>query len=315
MRALVTGGAGFIGHHLVAELVRRGEAVTVLDSLITGLRSRLDPLHGDVRWIEGDVRDRETVSEAIRSADVVFHLAALPSVQRSIDDPLLTNDINVGGTIQVMEAAAAAGVRRVVLAGSSSVYGNSPALPRRESQEPDPRSPYAVSKVAAEQYTRSLGILRGVETAILRYFNVFGPGQDPESAYAAVVPSFVTAALDGRQPVVHGDGRQSRDFTYVDNVIAANILAATIDAAAGGTFNVACGESFTLLGLIAAIERASGRKLTPVFGPPAAGDVRDSLADISLAAERLGYRPHIGFERGIQLTVKAFAKRRLRAEN
>jgi UDP-glucose 4-epimerase len=306
LRALVTGGAGFIGHHLVTELVSRGDQVTVLDSLITGNRVHLAPLGGQIRVLEGDVRDASAVQEGMRNAEVVFHLAALPSVPRSIADPLLTNDINVGGTIQVMEVAATAGVRRVVLAGSSSVYGNSPDLPRKESQTVDPQSPYAVSKVAAEHYTRSLGALRHIETVVLRYFNVFGPGQDPMSPYAAVVPRFITAAFDGGQPVVNGDGLQSRDFTYVENVVGANVLAATSQAAVGRIFNIGCGERHTLLDLLVAIGDALGHSLEPRFGPPVQGDVRDSVADISLAVEYLGYSPLVGFRRGIELTVESF---------
>jgi UDP-glucose 4-epimerase len=306
MKVLVTGGAGFIGHHLVAELIRLGDDVTVIDSLITGDKERLIGFEGHVTFVEGDIRERHKVQAATHGAEVVFHLAALPSVQRSVLDPRLTNEINVGGTLAVLEAAAEAGVRRVVLAGSSSVYGSSPELPRRESQVPDPRSPYAISKLAAEHYTMVLGELRGIETVVLRYFNVFGPGQDPDSMYAAVVPRFITSAIEGRSPTVNGDGRQSRDFTYIDNVVAANLLAATVPGAAGGTFNVGCGERYNLLDLLSAIEDAAGRKVDPVFGPPLPGDVRDSQADITLAQQVLGYQPLVGFREGIARTFQSY---------
>jgi nucleoside-diphosphate-sugar epimerase len=306
MRSVVTGGAGFIGHHLVSNLAAQGHGVTVLDNFITGDVKRLAPLGTAIRVLPGDVRDPDALRAAMDGAEAVFHLAALPSVARSIAEPALTNDINVGGTIAVMTAAASAGVRRVVLAGSSSVYGSNPELPRRESQIPNPQSPYAVSKLAAELYATTLGTLMGVQAVVLRYFNVFGPGQDPFSPYAAVVPRFVTAALAGQQPAVNGDGTQSRDFTYVDNVVAATVLAATAPTAAGRTFNVGCGVSYTLLDLIAAIGEATGTRLEPTFGPPVAGDVKDSLADISLASQHLGYRPHVDFRRGVTLTVESF---------
>ena len=309
MRALVTGGAGFIGHHLIAALLDRGDEVAVLDDLSTGSMDRLAPFGRQIRTVIGDVRDPRAVDEAIEGAEIVFHDAALPSVARSVKDPRLTNEINTTGTIEVMLGAARVGVRRVVYAASSSVYGSTPELPRRETQRPDPQSPYAASKLAAEHYLHTLGALHGVETVALRYFNVFGPGQDPTSEYAAVVPRFIVAGLTGEQPKVHGDGHQSRDFTYIDNVVAANLAAAARPGVSGLTCNVGCGGRFSLLELLARIEAALGYRLTPQFGPARPGDVPHSQADISVAIERLGYDPAVGFDDGVRRTVEWFRER------
>jgi UDP-glucose 4-epimerase len=309
VKALVTGGAGFIGHHLAAALVERGDTVVVLDDLSTGDPERLRLIADRISFIHGDIRQPGDIEEAVAGCEVVFHQAALPSVARSVRDPVATNDVNVTGTIRVMRAAARAGVRRVVFAGSSSVYGSSPVMPRREDQPPAPVSPYAVSKLAAEQYVHTLGTLDGVETVVLRYFNIYGPSQDPFSEYSAVVPRFVTAALEGTPAVVHGDGRQSRDFTHVANAVSANLLAASAPGASGVTANIGCGRRFSLLDLLAAIGAATGRPLDPVFVEPRAGDVRDSQADISVAAERLGYSVVMPFEAGIEQTVAWFRER------
>jgi UDP-glucose 4-epimerase len=306
MRALVTGGAGFIGHHLVRALVDRGADVVVLDNMLTGFASRLDPVRDEIHLIVGDIRDRAVVDEAMAGVDTVFHVAALPSVARSVADPVATNEINVGGTINVMEAAGAAGVRRAVVSGSSSVYGNSPTLPRQETQRPQPQSPYAVSKLAAEGYALAFGRLRGVEAVVLRYFNVFGPGQDPASMYSAVVPRFVRAALEGARPTVHGDGHQSRDFTFVENVVSANLLAAHAAEAPGEVMNIGCGGRYSVLDLLAAVGTAAGVDLEPEFAPPRPGDVLDSQADISRARAILGYEPKVGFHAGIERTVRSF---------
>jgi UDP-glucose 4-epimerase len=303
MRVLVTGGAGFIGHHLVRTLLERGDEVVVLDDFSTGLRERLQPFRGSIELIEGDLRDAAATGRATSRCEVVFHQGAIPSVARSVANPLLSNSVNVDGTIQLMLACSAAGVRRVVAAGSSSVYGASPELPRRETQRPDPQSPYAVSKLATEHYVHTIGALRGIETVVLRYFNVFGPGQDPKSQYAAVVPLFVTAALSGSAPTVYGDGRQSRDFTFIDNVVSANLLAANAPGASGLTANVGCGGRFDLLQLLEAIGAAVGGMQPPVFAPPRAGDVRDSEADITLARSRLGYDVLVPFAEGVRRTV------------
>ena len=305
-RALVTGGAGFIGCHLVRALVERGDEVVVLDDLSTGLRSRLAPLEGQIELVEGDIRDAGAVDRAIAGCSVVFHEAAVPSVARSVRDPRLSNDVNTSGTIEVMLAAARARVDRVVFAGSSSVYGDSPELPKRETQRPNPLSPYAVSKLAGESYVHTLGSLNGVETVVLRYFNVYGSGQDPNSDYAAVVPKFITAALAGERPTVHGDGTYSRDFTHIDNVVSANLLAASIPGVSGLTCNIGCGVRYSLLDLLGAIGDAVGHQPTPVFTEPRPGDVPHSLADISLASERLGYRVLTPFSEGVRRTVAAF---------
>jgi UDP-glucose 4-epimerase len=303
MRILVTGGAGFIGHHLVDALLARGDDVAVLDDFSTGLRERLAPVLGSIDLIEGDLRDPAATARATAGCEVVLHQGAIPSVARSVADPLRSNSVNVDGTIQLMLACAAAGVRRVVAAGSSSVYGASPELPRRETQRADPRSPYATSKLATEHYVHTLGELHGIETVVLRYFNVFGPGQDPNSQYAAVVPLFITAAIAGTAPTVHGDGRQSRDFTYIDNVVSANILAATVPGVSGLTANVGCGGRFDLLELLDGIQAVLGDMLPPIFTPTRAGDVRDSEADIAVARDRLGYDVLVSFPEGVRRTV------------
>ena len=256
-----------------------------------------------ITYIEGSILDEARLDEALDSCEVIFHEAAIPSVARSLVTPRLTNNVNVTGTIEVMLAAAKHGVRRVVFAGSSSVYGIPESLPCRETQRPAPRSPYGASKLAAEHYIHTLGMAFGVETVVLRYFNVFGPGQDPLSEYAAVVPRFTTAILEGRAPLVNGNGEVSRDFTYVDNVVSANLLAAQASTPSGITCNVACGSRYTLLDLLDAICAAAGRRVEPTFGPPRAGDIVHSQADISLAREALGYEVVVPFAEGITRTV------------
>ena len=306
MRALVTGGAGFIGHHLVNGLLALGDEVSVIDDFSTGGRARLEPVGDRISLIEGSILDPEALDRAAASCEVIFHEAAIPSVARSVRDPQRSNRVNVTGTIEVMLAAARHGVRRVVYAGSSSVYGIPESLPCRESFRPAPESPYGVSKLAAEHYLRTLGNLHGVETVALRYFNVFGPGQDPASEYAAVVPRFVTAVLEGRRPIVHGTGEVSRDFTYVDNVVNANLLAAQAPGVSGITCNIACGDRHSLLGLLDAICTAAGLPADPMFGPSRPGDILHSLADISVAERQLGYTPTVPFEEGIERTVAWF---------
>ena len=303
MRILVTGGAGFIGHHLVRGLLERGDEVRVIDNFATGMRARLEPYLDRLTLIEGSILDPDALDRAMDGTEVVLHEAAIPSVARSLVDPRLSNEVNASGTIEVMLAAGRRSVRRVVLAGSSSVYGIPAELPCRESQRPDPQSPYAASKLAAEDYVHTLGKLHGVETVVLRYFNVFGPGQDPASEYAAVVPRFVTAVLAGRPPTINGNGDISRDFTFVDNVVAANLLAATRPGVTGLTCNVACGSRFSLLELLDAIGDAAGNRVQPEFGPPRAGDIRHSQADITVARAALGYEVAVPFLEGIRRTV------------
>jgi UDP-glucose 4-epimerase len=306
VKALVTGGGGFIGHHLVRELLARGSDVTVLDDFSTGDRARLEPMRSEITLIEGSILDRDALDAATQGREVIFHQAAIPSVARSLVDPQLSNLVNVTGTIELMLAAARHKVSRVVFAGSSSVYGVPEALPCRESYRPAPESPYGVSKLAAEHYVRTLGIHHGVATVTLRYFNVFGPGQDPLSEYAAVVPRFVTAVLSGRQPTVYGTGEVSRDFSYVDNVVHANLLAARSSSPSGITCNIACGDRHTLLELLDSITDAAGMPTTPIFGPPRAGDIIHSHADISVARRELGYEVLVPFEEGIRRTVAWF---------
>jgi UDP-glucose 4-epimerase len=300
---LVTGGAGFIGSNIVEELVRRGERVRVLDNFSTGKRENLSAFVEDIELVEGDLRDPPTVRQAVENVDYILHQGALPSVQRSVDDPLATHAVNATGTLNLLTAAREAGVKRVVYAASSSVYGDSPTLPKREDMMPRPKSPYAVSKLAGEQYCRACTEVYGLETVCLRYFNVFGPRQDPNSQYSGVIPLFITAMLRGEPPIVHGDGLQSRDFSYVDNVVQANLLAATAPGAIGRVFNVACGERYTLLDMIAALNDILGTRIEPVHTEPRIGDVRHSLADISAAREALGYRVLVDFYDGLRRTV------------
>jgi UDP-N-acetylglucosamine/UDP-N-acetyl-alpha-D-glucosaminouronate 4-epimerase len=303
MRGLVTGGAGFIGHHLVRRLVERGDQVTVLDDFSTGFLGRLEPYRDQISIVEGSLLDERVLDRAVASSEVIFHEAAIPSVARSVVAPKATHAANATGTIEVMLAAARHSVRRVVLAGSSSVYGPTAELPCRETQRPAPSSPYGASKLAAEHYVHTLGQLHGVETVVLRYFNVFGPGQDPASEYSAVIPRFATAVLEDRPPMINGIGDISRDFTYVDNVIEANLLAARSSSPSGLTCNIACGTRYTLLELLRAIGDAAGRPVAPRYGPPRAGDIVHSQADITLAREALGYEPLVSFHEGIARTL------------
>ncbi len=307
MRAAVTGGAGFIGHHLVRGLLARDHEVTVIDDFSTGDRARLAPFRDRIAVTEGSVLDPASLDEAFASCEVVFHQAAIASVSRSIVAPRLTNNVNADGTIEVMLAAARHGVRRVVLAGTSAVYGVPEALPCKESQLPDPRSPYGASKLAAEHYLHSLGRLLGVQTVVLRYFNVYGPGQDPASEYAAVVPRFITAVLEGRRPVINGAGDISRDFVYVDDVVEANLLASLPSSPSESTCNVASGVRTSLLELHHAVCAAARRNVEPVFGPARLGDILHSQADIALARQLLGYEASVSLGAGIASTVHWFS--------
>ncbi len=303
MKALVTGGAGFIGHHLVRALLDRGDEVTVLDDLSSGDLSRLRDLRDRMTFVEGSILDPAALDRAVAGADVVFHEAALVSVAVSTLEPERTNDVNAGGTIATILAAARHGVRRVVFAGSSAVYGNPPELPCHEGLVPAPTSPYGVSKLAGEHYLHALGQLHGVATASLRYFNVYGAGQDPSSEYAAVIPKFISTVLDGGHPTINGSGAISRDFVHVDDVVAANLLAARGSTASPLTCNVATGTRTTLLDLVDAIAAAAGRRVDPTYGPAREGDITDSVADISVARESLGYEVKVGLMDGIARTV------------
>jgi UDP-N-acetylglucosamine/UDP-N-acetyl-alpha-D-glucosaminouronate 4-epimerase len=309
VRALVTGGAGFIGSNLVRVLLERGDDVRVLDNFSTGHRSNLDG--ADVEVVEGDLRSYERVAMAVEGAEVVFHQGALPSVPRSIQDPLTSTAVNVEGTLNVVLAARDARVRRIVFASSSSVYGNAPGMPRKEDQALAPLAPYAVSKLAAEQYCVVANRVYGVETVALRYFNVFGERQDPLSGYAAVIPKFIRLMLDGRRPTIYGDGETSRDFTHIQNVVEANLAAAEERAAAGRVMNIAVGTSHTLNELVDTLRRLTGADLEPEHADPRPGDVPESQADISLARELIGYEPHVGFEDGLRRTIDWIADRRV----
>jgi UDP-glucose 4-epimerase len=308
LKALVTGGAGFIGSNLALALQARGHDVRLLDNFSTGHRANLEPLDAEV--VEGDLRSYERVAAAVGGVEVVFHQGALPSVPRSIQDPLTSTAVNVEGTLNVLLAARDAGVRRVVFASSSSVYGDAPGMPRRESQPLSPLAPYAVSKLAAEQYCMVANRVYGVETVALRYFNVFGERQDPLSGYAAVIPKFIRMMLDGQRPTIFGDGQTSRDFTHVENVVEANLAAAVEPAAAGRVMNIAVGSSHTLNELVSELQGLADSELEPEYGPQRPGDVSESLADISLARELLGYEPRIEFEEGLQRTIAWIVEQR-----
>lgn len=309
MNVLVTGGAGFIGSHLVERLVRDGLSVRVLDDFSTGHRENLVSLRPHIDLIEGDIRDHGMVRTAMRGVEVVFHQAALCSVPRSIADPRKSNAVNVNGTLNVLTAAKEEGVRRVVYASSSSVYGHNAALPKRETQAPVPASPYAITKLTGEMYCRNFFQLFGLETFSLRYFNVFGSRQDPDSPYAAAIPRFVSALLRGDAPTIYGDGLQSRDFTYVDNVVEANILAMKANSGAGEVFNIGCGQGTTLVQLIDRLTDLLEVPLKPVFTGPRAGDVRHSLADVTKARALLGYRPGIDLPTGLGLAMGWYRSR------
>ena len=312
MLAVVTGGAGFIGSHLVDALLEEGHGVRVLDNFSTGHRANLAHVIDDIELVEGDLRSYERVAYAVRGAEVVFHEGALPSVPRSVQDPITSSEVNIGGTLNVLLAARDAGVRRVVFASSSSTYGDLPGLPRVETMPVAPLAPYAVSKLAAEHYCHVANRVYGLETVSLRYFNVFGPRQDPASHYSAVIPRFIAAIRDGGRPTVFGAGTQSRDFTYIANIVQANLLAATSPHATGVPINVATGETHSLLELVALLGRLMGRPVEPELAPPRVGDIEASWADIGRARELLGYEPSVGFEEGIERTIASYERGELR---
>jgi UDP-glucose 4-epimerase len=302
MRYLVTGGAGFIGSNTVDELVRRGHAVTVLDDLSAGKEENLAGVRDKITFIRGTITDRVTLEKACRGADYVLHLAARTSVPRSVKQPLETNEINVDGTLNVLVAARDARVRRMVFASSSSIYGDTPTLPKHEEMAPAPISPYGVSKLVGELYGRVFHRTYGLDFVALRYFNVFGPRQDPGSPYSGVLSLFITAMRDGGQPSVFGDGEQSRDFTYVQNVVAANLQTCETPGIAGGAFNLGTGGRYTLNYTLQLLEQFAGRPAKAKYGPPREGDIRDSQADVCRAAQAFGYKPQINFEEGLRKT-------------
>lgn len=306
---LVTGGAGFIGSNLVHALVTRGASVRVLDNLATGHLGNLEGVRGKIEFLEGDIRDLETCRKAVQGVQFVLHQAALPSVPRSLKDPLSSSAVNIQGTLNLLVAARDQGVRRFVYASSSSVYGDTPTLPKTESMAPNPLSPYAVTKLAGEQFCKVFSRAYGLVTLSLRYFNVYGPRQDPDSPYAAVIPRFITGCLKGGRATIFGDGLQSRDFTFVGDCVAANLLACESTFPGGEACNIGSGARITISDLYSAVRRATGRGQEPEFAPPRVGDVKHSLADIGLAGKLLGYAPRHGLEEGLARTVAWFTQR------
>ncbi len=312
MRYLITGGAGFIGSHLVEHLVAAGDDVTVLDDLSSGRRANLAAVRGQIRFIRGSVTDLNTCRRAVERVDCVLHHAAVTSVQRSVDEPVVTHQVNATGTLNVLLAARDKGVRRVVYAGSTSAYGNPATLPNSEEHVTRPLSPYAASKLAGEDYCVACQATYGLETVVLRYFNIFGPRQDPNSQYAAVVPRFITTALAGEPPTIFGDGKQTRDFVFIANVVHANVLAARAPAAdvSGQVFNIGSGKGVSVNQLWEHIRRLAGVPLAPVYTQGRAGEVRDSVAELARARRLLGYAPIVDFEEGLRQTIAFYRARR-----
>ncbi len=309
MKYLVTGGAGFIGSNIVEELLKRGESVRVLDNFSTGRRENLLELGTNIDLIEGDIRSLSTVYRATDGVDFVLHQAALPSVPRSVSDPVTTNEVNITGTLNVLIAARDREVKRVIFASSSSVYGNDPRQPKHEEMRPKPMSPYAISKLAGEVYCSVFTQLYGLETVILRYFNIFGPKQDPDSQYSAVIPKFIGMMRKNKRPTIFGDGKQSRDFTFVMNVVQANLNACeSQQLPEERIFNCACGNRVTVEDLVIQLNRNLGKELNPMFIDPRPGDVKNSFADVSRAVNFLRYAPKVQFEEGLEKTVKWFLK-------
>lgn len=306
---LVTGGAGFIGSNIVKRLLELGNKVRVLDNFSTGKRENILVYRSNPNFVlyEGDLRSFHIVREAVKGCEFIMHQGALPSVPRSIADPITTNDVNILGTLNILEASREFGVKRVVYASSSSVYGNNPEFPKVETMPPQPLSPYAVTKYSAERYCEIYFQLYGLETVALRYFNVFGPNQDPTTQYSAVIPKFIKAMMQEEQPVIYGDGLQSRDFTYVDNNVDANILACIAPKVAGEVLNIACGERYTLIELVNEINKIMGKSIEPKFEKERAGDVKHSLASIEKAKNLLGYAPKISFGEGLKRTIEFYA--------
>jgi nucleoside-diphosphate-sugar epimerase len=311
MTYLITGGAGFIGSNIAKELLTRGEKVRVLDNFSTGRRTNLDEFEGNANFqiVEGDLRSFHLVRQAVEGVDYILHQGALPSVPRSINDPITSNDVNILGTLNILEAAKEFSVKRVVFASSSSVYGNNPTLPKVESMPVSPLSPYAVTKYASERYFQVFHSIYGLETVAIRYFNVFGPNQDPNSEYSAVIPKFIKLILADKEPVIYGDGMQSRDFTYVENNVNANLLACKASGAAGEVFNIACGNRYTLNDLVEGINKILGKNIEPKYIETRAGDVKHSLADISKAQKILGYEVKTDFYQGLEKTIDFYIRK------
>ncbi|MFC1667457.1 SDR family oxidoreductase [Candidatus Omnitrophota bacterium] len=308
MKFLVTGGAGFIGSHIVDALVKNGDTVKVIDDFSSGRRKNLENVIDKIDLIEGDIRNKSMVNRVMQSCDYVLHQAALRSVPESLEDPELYNDVNINGTLNILTAAKDIKVKRVVLASSSAIYGETDILPQREGAQPLLISPYALTKLAGEYYCRIFSESHGLETASLRYFNVFGPRQSLENEYAVVIPKFVTCMLKGQEPPIHGDGKQTRDFAYVENIVQANIKAATATSIRCEVFNVGCGKAYSVLDIVKYINKILKKDIKAKFTPPRAGDVKDTLADIEKAKRLLGFDPGVDFEQGLERTIEYFSK-------
>ena len=306
---LVTGGCGFIGSHLVEVLVQKGERVRVFDNCSTGKAKNIAHVKNRIELIDGDLRELDAVHQAVAGVDYVFHQGARPSVARSVADPILSNNVNINGTLNLLVAAKDAGVKRVVYAASSSAYGNIPTLPRSETLSPQPASPYAITKYVGECYCRVFTQVFGLETVALRYFNIFGPRQDPTSQYSAVIPRFIHAYLHGSSPAIEGDGEQSRDFTYIENAVHANLLACHAEGVAGEVFNIGCGEQTSINRLASLIGEMMETDAKPVYTPSRPGDVRHSRADIRKAQQLLGYEPKVELKAGLRRTIDWFLQR------
>jgi len=307
---LVTGGAGFIGSNIAEELVKRGHPVKVIDNFLTGKRENVSSFLDKIEFIEGDIRDSDACNRALEGVDFVLHQAALPSVPRSIEDPLLTTEINIRGTLNILLASREAGVKGFVFASSSSVYGDDPNLPKKEDTVGNPLSPYAISKLAAEKYCRVFSQIYGLSTVCLRYFNIFGPQQDPSSQYAAVIPNFITRMLKGESPTIFGDGEQSRDFVNVFNVVEANILASKAKGVSGEVFNIGCGEGTTVNALASKLNEILKEEISPSYDKPCPGDIRHSSADISKAKKMLKYESLVPFGKGLEETIRWYRERK-----
>ena len=303
MKFLVTGGAGFIGSSIVEDLLKRGYDVRVLDNFSTGSRKNISEFNSNIELLEGDIRSYHIVKKSVQGIDVILHQAALPSVPRSINDPITTNEVNVIGTLNLLDAAKDAGVEKFVFASSSSVYGDNPELPKYEGMIPNPLSPYAVSKLTGEKYCQVFANLYGMQTIVLRYFNVFGPRQDPNSQYSAVIPKFIKAIKENKKPIIYGDGKQSRDFTYVSNVVEANILAAFKECHTPLLMNCAMHGQITLNELVNRINDLTGNNIEPIYCKPRLGEIKHSFADIDLIKKELNYSPSVSFLNGIGLTL------------
>ena len=304
-KVVITGAAGFIGSNIAHRLLEENEIIAI-DNLSTGNKRNIIDIEGDLDFIEANILNLEMLKNAFSGAEFVLHLGALPSVPRSVKDPVATNEVNITGTLNVLIAARDEGVKRVVFSSSSSVYGDTPTLPKQESMKPNPLSPYAISKITGEYYCKNFYNLYGLETVALRYFNVFGPRQNPESQYAAVIPKFIKSLSSNLQPTVYGDGEQTRDFTYVENVIQANVKACTSNMAPGNVYNIGCGKRYSINTLIALLNELLNKDIEPAYLEPREGDIRDSLADISSAEKDLNYKPNFDFKAGLKETIQWF---------